>query len=226
MRWITGAYRLWYNRLRLFLLADTYQNSHFGYIRSLELQENGSPHWHALLSLGTPVRCALCDNDAISQDVYDAMRRFWPYGLSKFTYVGGNYSKALSYVLKYVSKSTSRKAVWAKVYAIRDALELFSQNQDGTSAYVDNLLDSGEFAPHLVEPHVPDTESPYGQQVWFNPHRKYGKVKLLTWTSNFPWHWFFQRIHTDLAFQALWDRYQAFLYPKTLLDFTPGVATK
>lgn len=215
IRFIVGAFHTWIQGVRKALMGNPYQNTSFGYIRSLEMQTRGSPHWHAILAIRTPIRCCMCDSDAICQDVYDRFQSLWQYGYSKFSALDVSYPQALQYVLKYVDKTSSARTVWRHVYSLQDEFDTFCTSRYGQYLSVNNLLVFGKDVMHAA-PALHDTEPIYTRPVWFNNQRTHKRVKLLTASRNFPYQYFFQRVTDSSTFERAWAEFEAYRNPPTL----------
>ena len=206
-RHLVRAYHTWYTATRKYVMGLRGSHTSLRYIRSLELQKRGTPHFHALLATIPSLRCDICDNGSLCQDAYNRLQSLWTGGYSKHEALDTVKPKQLGYVLKYATKTASAKTVWRKVYDLRDAFDEWCDSHGHGHVLVDDITDSRR-ASTLDSPAI-DVQTPEPESVWLDDTLERDRVKILTWTADFPFQWFFQRVVTDDAFQYLWNKFTA-----------------
>lgn len=178
------------------------------YIRSIELQERGSPHIHTIIALDTQFRCPLCDSTVIVQDVYDALQRLWYKGLSKFESIYPVTTNSLSYVTKYVAKSTTDRTLWRHIYQVTSDLDAYHSGRFPNRPHLYQHRDPVEAARQLEPvPYDANSRPTIRPTPWLNPDLKSSKLKLLTYSRKFPLHYFLQRNCTLPYLEQTYDQW-------------------
>lgn len=219
----SNAYHTWSVSVRKALSKFAHGNK-LEYIRSIELQERGSPHIHAILATTKQFRCPMCDNENIVQDVYDRLQSLWHLGLAKFTAMYPIRSQGLSYVLKYVGKGASVKTAWSHVYRQAESLDDFARSRGFEQPHIyqhSSTLErtsDQEIPVRFQEDSVHISRQP--PRVWLNSDLNKGRLKLLTYTRKFPFVFFLNR-NTNM--ETLSKLYDAWLDAGCPMkdDFTP-----
>lgn len=84
------------------------------YLRTVEAHADGYPHLHAVLQLQHGV---FVSNDRyFDPDLYKKWKSLWSCGLSDFQAPTLGPRNTVLYIVKYITKSSTKKTIWRKCY--------------------------------------------------------------------------------------------------------------
>lgn len=131
---------------------------HIAYFRCVELQRDGTPHYHILIQYPSASVRVLNDRYFIGK-YYRLLKSLWKFGLTDYQPPRAKGVSKLTYIMKYLSKNTSTRTIWKKILSVNS---VETQHRKDTSGKVY----TGSVAPvHLM---------------LLN-----SRIKLLTWSRNF-----------------------------------------
>lgn len=84
------------------------------YLRTVEAHKDGYPHVHSLLQW-PDARIRVSNTRYFDRELYSQWRKLWESGLSDFQVPRRN-SDSVRYILKYITKNTTTKTVWKKLF--------------------------------------------------------------------------------------------------------------
>ncbi len=89
-------------------------NKEIQYIRSIESHKDGYPHIHTIIQY--PSACIRIRNSKyFDRTVYQNWKTRWPFGYSDYTKPTRHVQGTLAYLLKYITKTSTKKTIWKKI---------------------------------------------------------------------------------------------------------------
>lgn len=135
------------------------------YLRAVESHKDGRPHIHVLFQY--PSACIRVHNRRyFDNTLYQKWRTLWPHGLSDYQKPHRSGISSISYILKYITKNSTSKTVWNKLYSVVNA----ESSPSSKNSY--------------------STEDKSNQDASSAPIKKNG-IKLLSWSRGFDWSPFY-----------------------------------
>ncbi len=131
------------------------------YLRTIESQRDGYPHFHAILRF--PTVLTITNSRYFDRHVYKLWKQSWPHGLSD-AQPPRNKKSPLAYIIKYTTKESGHK-IWQRYYRHLNADSVAVPHMPLSPKKVDT-----SFASHAM---------PYSDIL-----EKY-KIKQCTWSRNF-----------------------------------------
>lgn len=92
-------------------------NMPVGYLRTIEAHEDLYPHLHAILDFGD-AKIRVTNSKFFDKSLYHSWKFQWTSGVSDYQrpYPNSKHSPLL-YIIKYISKDSTKKTIWRKYYA-------------------------------------------------------------------------------------------------------------
>lgn len=87
------------------------------YFRSVEKHQDGYPHIHCLIQF-PDARIKVHNLEYFDVILYRKWKDWWPHGLSDFQVPKSKAVGQLTYIMKYITKNSTVKTVWKKIYAL------------------------------------------------------------------------------------------------------------
>ncbi len=89
-------------------------NQEIQYIRSIESHKDGYPHIHTIIQY--PFACIrIKHSQYFDKRIYALWKSHWIHGFSDYRKPVKNESRTLQYLIKYITKTTTRKTVYKKI---------------------------------------------------------------------------------------------------------------
>lgn len=154
----------------------TFQN--IQYLRTIEDHRDGFPHIHVLFQF--PTASVRVENSKYFEDTFfRRSKTTWSHGHTDFQVPRNHGSSSISYILKYITKNSTSKTIWKKIYSAQPVVTGLN-----TSIQAQNVSVSEIHCAATKNTFKPTTSN-------VQPITKYG-VKLCTWSRGFDFKPFFQ----------------------------------
>ncbi len=133
------------------------------YLRVIERHKDGYPHAHAILQFPYAV-IRVRNTRYFDRTLYKSWKALWKAGHSDYQKPRRSQTGTISYLMKYLTKNTTRKTIWKKLLPPRD---LFARSTTSDDSLTNRS--SKEVVHHTKIP------------------IRHEGVKLCTWSRKFDW---------------------------------------
>ncbi len=140
------------------------------YLKVIEPHQNGYPHIHALL-LFDKLSYSSDGSRYLPHDVFQKLKSTWTIGLSDYQSPRGSGNSLVSYVLKYLTKTSASKRLWSLI--------LGTLNYGAIIPTTDN--DFIRPPPYAGFKHILIPK----EHFIFHSTLQTKRIKLLSWSRNF-----------------------------------------
>lgn len=171
-------------------------DTQIAYLRTIESHKDGYPHIHVLLQHPSAV-IRVSNSKYFDRTLYQKWKGLWSHGLSDFQ-APRRKEDSIKYILKYITKSSTTKTIWKKLYSGHGDLHRsanLAKNPQTTTTPDSYLVEEGQLHVHTVSKRslLKVNSQDHGQpenRIYFNG------IKLCSWSRNFDFSPFFIKPRT------------------------------